>query len=50
MDDLGWSIWDDQFDLDFKIFLLVVVYLNSEEWEIELTTPKKEPYQTKPLT
>jgi len=45
MDDLGWSIWDDQFDLDFKIFLLVVVYLNSEEWEIELTTPKG-PYQT----
>ena len=35
-DDLGWSL----FDWDFKIFLLVVVYLNSEEWEIELTTPK----------
>ena len=35
-DDLGLSV----FDWDFKIFSLVVVYLNSEEWEIELTTPK----------
>ena len=42
-DDLGSSL----FEWDFKIFLLVVVYLNSEEWEISnLPHQKEPPYQT----